>query len=228
MKRWLPLVALLLVLVLAWGLGLHRQLSWSALAANQAVLADFVARRAVLAAFAFVGTYIAAVALSFPGAVVLTLAGGLLFGTMLGAALAVLGATGGAVLVFLAARHALADMLAHKFGVLTAQIKPRLERNGFFYLLALRLIPVFPFWLVNLAPALAGMRLAPFALATFIGIIPATVVFASIGAGLGTVLEAGREPDLSLVLSPPVLLPLAGLAALALAPVAWRGWRRIP
>ena len=228
MKRWLPLLALLFVLVLAWRLDLHRQLSWPALAANQAALADFVARRAVLASLAFVGVYAAAVALSLPGAVVLTLAGGLLFGTVLGAALAVLGATGGAILVFLVARTALADMLARKFGALTAQMKPRLERDGFSYLLALRLIPLFPFWLVNLAPALAGMRLAPFALATFIGIIPATVVVASIGAGLGRVLAAGREPDLSLVFSPAVLLPLAALAALALAPVAWRRWRRAP
>ena len=228
MRRWLPLVALLLLLALAWGLGLHRQLSWPALAAHQVTLAEFVARRAMLAVVAFVGAYTAAVALSFPGAVALTLAGGLLFGTALGAALAVLGATGGAILVFLITRHALADLVARRCATLMAPIKPRLERDGFFYLLALRLIPVFPFWLVNLAAALAGMRLAPFALATFIGIIPITVVVASIGAGLGTVLAAGREPDLSLIFSPPVLLPLAGLAALALAPVAWRRWRGAP
>jgi uncharacterized membrane protein YdjX (TVP38/TMEM64 family) len=101
-----------------------------------------------------------------------------------------------------------------------------LERDGFNALLALRLIVVVPFWLANLAPALVGMRLAPFALATFIGIIPGTAVFASIGAGLGDILAAGNVPDLRAVASPSILLPLTGLALLSLLPIAWRRLRR--
>ena len=160
-----------------------------------------------------------------PGAGVLTIVGGLLFGPWKGAALAVLGATSGAVLLFLVVRRALSRPIAQRAGPLLARIRPGLERDGFNYLLALRLVPVVPFWIVNLAPALAGMRLLPFALATLIGIIPATLVFASIGSGIGGVLASGEPPDLSAVFYPPVLLPLIGLALLALLPVAWRHWR---
>ena len=209
-------------LLLIWLSGTHHYLSWRSLAANQAVLAAWVARNALLAPVVTVLIYAFTVALSVPGAVVLTLASGLLFGTVLGGAVAVMGATLGALLVFLAARTALADFLNRKFGTLIARMRPGLERDGFYYLLSIRLVPLFPFWLVNLAPALVGMRLVPYVLATFLGIIPPTIVFAAIGAGIGSVLEAGKEPDLSIILTPSVLLPRLGLAALSLVPVLWR------
>ena len=106
------------------------------------------------------------------------------------------------------------------------RIKPGLERDGFSYLLSLRLLPIFPFWLVNLAPALVGMRLAPFALATAIGIVPGVLFLVSIGAGLGDLLALGGAPDVSAVISWRFLASRFGLAALALTPVLWRRWRR--
>jgi uncharacterized membrane protein YdjX (TVP38/TMEM64 family) len=224
-KAMLPLLAILAVLLLALSLGWHRHLSWSALAAAQADLLAHVAARPLVSAATYVAAYAAAVAVSIPGAVVITVTGGLLFGTVAGTALAVTGATIGAVLLFLAARTAAGPLLAARAAPLLGRIRPGLERDGFAYLLAARLIPVLPFWLINLAPALVGMRLAPFALATFLGIIPGTVVFASIGAGLGHVLESGRTPDLGLILSPQVLLPFVALAALSLAPTLWRRWK---
>jgi uncharacterized membrane protein YdjX (TVP38/TMEM64 family) len=138
----------------------------------------------------------------------------------------VAGATLGAVLLFLAVRVALAPLLARRAPRLLARIRPGLERDGFSYLLAIRLIPAFPFWLVNLAPALVGMRLLPYAAATLLGVIPAAVVFASLGAGVGGVLAAGQRPDLGVILAPHILGPLIGLAALSLLPVLWRRWRR--
>jgi uncharacterized membrane protein YdjX (TVP38/TMEM64 family) len=224
-KPLLPLLAILAVLALALAQGWHRHLSWAALAAAQADLLAHVAARPLTSAAAYVAAYAAAVAVSIPGAVVITVTGGLLFGTVLGTVLAVTGATIGAVLVFLAARSAAGPLLAARAAPLLGRIRPGLERDGFAYLLAARLIPVLPFWLLNLAPALVGMRLAPFALATFLGIIPGTAVFASIGAGLGHVLEAGQTPDLSLILAPQVLLPILALAALSLAPTLWRRWK---
>lgn len=225
LKRFTPLALLVAVVIAAYGFGVQHQLSWSALAQHQAALHAFVAEHPIMSAAGYVAVYVVAVALSLPGAAILTVAGGLLFGIAAGAALAVAGATLGAVLVFLVARYALADLLAAKAAPLLARIRPGLERDGFSYLLALRLLPVFPFWLVNLAPALAGMRLGPFAAATLLGIIPGSVVFASIGAGVGDVLAHGGTPDLALVLSPRILLPLIGLAVLSLAPVGWRHWR---
>jgi uncharacterized membrane protein YdjX (TVP38/TMEM64 family) len=145
-----------------------------------------------------------------------------LFGTTMGGLLAIIGATCGAVVLFLVVRNLLGDVVAARAGRLIARIRPGLERDGFNYLLAIRLVPVVPFWLVNLAPALVGMRLGPYALATLIGIVPSTFVFASIGAGLAVVLASGGQPDLSEVLSLRVLLPLAALALLVLVPVILR------
>lgn len=223
-RAW-PLLLILTALAAAYALGLHRELTFESLAARQSQLRAWIEAHGVLAPVAYGLAYAAAVALSLPGAVVMTMAGGLLFGTILGATAAILGATTGAILVFLAARYALADWLAARFGGLVARIRPGLERDGFSYLVALRLLPLLPFWLVNLAPALVGMKLRTFALATGLGIIPGSFVFASVGAGIGGVLAEGQRPDLSIILRPSVLIPLLGLALLALAPVARRHWK---
>lgn len=221
-RRYLPLAAVLAAAIAVLATGLHRELSLDGLAARQAALAGLVAAQPLLTGGGYVLLYALVVALSLPGGAVMTLAGGLLFGAWLGSGLAIVAATIGAIGVFLAARSALAAPLARRAGPLLDRIRPGLERDGFWYLMTLRLLPIAPFWLVNLAPALAGMRLAPFALATLIGIIPGTAVFASIGAGIGGVLAAGGRPDLSVVLSPQILLPLLGLAALSLLPVLLR------
>ncbi len=225
LRRFWPLLIVVAAASLAYALGLQRILSLHFLGEQQQALRAHVGENPVLAAAAFLGIYVGTVALSLPGAVILTLAGGLLFGTVAGAALAVAGATSGAVLLFLAARSALGGWLAGRAGGLLDRIRPGLERDGFSYLLALRLLPVVPFWLVNLAAALVGMRLGSFVLGTLLGIIPATAVFASVGDGLGSVLEAGRDPDLSILLRPAVIGPLLALAILALLPVAWRHWK---
>ncbi|MBR0680023.1 TVP38/TMEM64 family protein [Roseomonas eburnea] len=222
LRRLWPLLLLAVLLAAAWASGATRLLSFEALAQHHATLAAWVAARPATAAAAYVLAYVLVVALSLPGGVVMTLAGGLLFGTWLGAALTVVGATLGACALFLAARSALAPLVAGRAARLVGRIRPGLERDGFFYLLTLRLIPVVPFWLVNLAPALVGMPFGAYAAATAIGIIPATAVFAGIGAGLGEVLAAGRRPDLGVILSPPILLPLLGLAALSLLGAWWR------
>ncbi|MBV1799059.1 TVP38/TMEM64 family protein [Siccirubricoccus sp. G192] len=221
-QRLWPIGLILAVLALAYALGLHRLLSFEALAAHRASLGGFVAAQPLAAALAYLAAYVAVVAFSLPGGAVMTLAGGFLFGPWLGAGLAVAGATIGACLLFLAARHALAEVLERRAGPLLGRVREELRRGGFWYLLSLRLLPVVPFWLVNLAPALAGMALSPYAAATFLGIIPATVVYAGIGAGLGQVFEAGGRPDLSVVFSPGILLPLLGLAALSLLGAWWR------
>ncbi|MBK1657841.1 TVP38/TMEM64 family protein [Paracraurococcus ruber] len=221
LRLW-PLGLILGVLALAYALGLQRYLSFDALAQHRSALAAQVAAHPVLAPLLFGLAYVAVVAFSLPGGAVMTLAAGFLFGPWLGAVVAVVGATLGACALFLAARYALAETLARKAGPRLAAVREALRREGFWYLLSLRLLPVVPFWFANLAPALAGMPLGPYALATLLGIIPATVVFAGIGAGLGQVLEAGGRPDLSVILSPGILLPLLGLAGLSLVGAWWR------
>jgi uncharacterized membrane protein YdjX (TVP38/TMEM64 family) len=222
LKHLLPLLLLLVGLGAVWAFGLAQHLSWPMLARHEAELRQLVADHPVAAPLLYGGLYALVVAFSLPEAAVVTVLGGLLFGTWLGGALAVLGSTLGAVILFLAVRYALLEVMERRFGKLLGRIRPRLERDGFSYLLAIRLVPVFPFWLVNLAAALCGMRVAPFLAATLIGVIPATLVFASIGASISSVLAAGGEPDLSAIFSLRVLGPLVALAALSLLPVVWR------
>ena len=222
--RILLLLALLVggVTVAVWA---GPRLGWEALARHQQAFQTFVAAHPVTSLFAYLAAYILTAALSLPQAVILTVAGGLLFGTWLGGTLTVIGATTGASILVLAARTALGDALARRGGRAANAVQEGLRRDGFSYLLALRLVPVVPFWAVNLAAAALGMRLAVFAPATALGIAPATFVFSSIGAGIGGVLAAGHTPDLSVLLTPRIILPLVGLAILSLLPVAWRHWR---
>ncbi len=215
------LLALGAIVVAAWHFGLGDALSWAGLARHQARLLALVAAHPVVAPLVYAALYAIWVALSIPEAALVTVAGGLLFGTILGGTMAVLGATAGAVLLFLVARSAFGETVRRRAGAFLDRLRPKLHRDGFSYLLALRLVPA-PFWLVNLAAALSGMRLLPYTAATLIGIIPATFVLAWIGAGVAGVLADGRAPDLGILFSVHVLGPLLALAALALLPVAWR------
>ena len=162
-----------------------------------------------------------------PGGLVLTVTAGFLFGTLGGGLTAVVGATLGAVAVFLIARTALGEPLRARAGPWLGRMEAGFRENALSYLLVLRLVPIFPFWLVNLVPAFLGVPLATYALGTFLGIMPATFVFASVGSGLGAVFDRGEEPDLGLVFEPRVLLPLLGLAVLALPyPPLYKRWRQ--
>lgn len=224
-RAW-PLVLLAAVLIGAWALGLPRLLAPGALGGWIRAGQALAAVHPFLAAVAYLALYAALVAASVPGGLPLSVAGGALFGPVLGTVLAVIGATTGAILLFLVARGTLGVALARRYGPLLARVRPRLERDGFSALLAMRLVPVVPFWLTNLAPALAGMRLLPYAAATLLGVVPATAVFVSTGAGLGDALANGALPSPSLLLRPGILLPLLALALLVLLPMAVRQVRR--
>ncbi len=226
LRRFWPLALLVVAIAIAWVAGLSQHISWAALARNQALLVTWVASHPVTAPLLYLLIYAAAVLLSLPESAVLTVAAGLLFGTLSGGILAVIGSSAGAIALFLAVRYHLANAIARRRGRFIDAVRMGLRRDGFSYLLAVRLVPAFPFWLVNLAAALSGMRLAPYAAATVLGVIPATFIYASIGTGLGDVLAAGARPDLSVIFSPRILGPLIGLAALALLPVLWRHRKR--
>jgi len=225
-RRWLPLAGLLGLGLAVYASGLHRALSLEALQRERAVLQELVAACPVLAPLAFILTYAAAAALSLPGAAFLTVVGGFLFGILLGSLWSVIGATIGAIGLFLIARSTLGAALRERAGPWLVRLEAGFRRDAFSYLLALRLVPLFPFWLINLVPALLQVPLATFAVATFIGIIPGSLVFASVGNGLNAVLARGGQPDLGLVLEPRILLPMLGLSVLALLPALYRRWRQ--
>lgn len=224
--RFLPLIVLAVAVAGVVASGLADQLNWAALGRHHVQLAAWIALHPVAAPAIYVAFYAAATAVSLPESAVLTVAGGLLFGTWLGGAMAVVGSTIGAIALFAAARSAFASVMEKRAGPRIARLRVALHRDGFFYLFAIRLVPLFPFWLVNLAAALAGMRLAPYVGATLLGIIPATLIYAAIGSGIGDVLAAGRRPDLTVIFSPSILGPLLGLAALSLLPIFLRRRKR--
>ena len=215
----LPLVVLCAGFAAFFALGWHRYISFESIRIHRGMLMDWVGRWGMMAALAYIGCYALMAAFSIPGGALATIVGGYLFGLWLGAAASVIGATLGAIAVFLAARTALGDVLRAKAGPALRRMEDGFRRNAFSYLLVLRLVPIFPFWLVNLVPAFCGVPLRTYTLATFLGIIPGGFVFASVGAGLGELLDRGEKPDLKIIFQWHILLPILGLALLALLPV---------
>lgn len=219
-------ILLILVAAVAGAVFLRDQLNFAALAENRQALLAFRDANLVLASVGFVAAYIIIVALSLPGATIVTLTGGFLFGLFPGTLYNVVGATVGAMGIFLAARAGFgAAMAARMTSGAPARVKMALQQNQWSALLIMRLVPVLPFFLANLIPAFVGIRLAPFTLTTLVGIVPGTLVFTSIGAGLGEVFARGETPDLGVIFTPPVLLPFLGLAALAALPVLLKSLR---
>ncbi len=228
--RFAPIVIIAGLLALAVAFRVHERISLAALRENRAALEAFVAAHLVLALGAYMLAYALVVAISLPGALFLTLAGGYLFGTWLGGGATVIAATIGATAIFIAARTAFGDALRARAEGWLGRFESGFRKNAFNYLLALRLFPGAPFFVVNLAPAFLGVSLRDYFLATLIGIVPGTLVYASVGDGLRAAFDAGQAGDpaaagRALLFSPSVIGPIIGLAALALAPVIVRALR---
>lgn len=226
--RLAPVAVIAMGFAAVFAFDLDRFLGLEALKQNREALIAWRADNGVLAAVLFVVAYAAVVALSLPGAVWMTIAGGFLFGTVPATIYVVIAATAGAAAIFLAARYAFRDLLHAKAGAAIRKMEAGFGENALSYLLFLRLVPIFPFWLVNLVPAFLGVSLRTFVLGTFFGIIPGSTVYTLVGNGLGAVLDAGRKPDLGLIFAPEILAPVVGLAVLALVPVAYKRLRRKP
>ena len=197
---------------------------WLRLANNYQAITGWIATNLFLASLGFFAMYTIAVAFSLPGALFLTLTAGALFGWLAGV-IVVTAATSGALIVFLAARGALADLLTRSSSTFVSRLKAGFDRSPFFWLLALRLMPVAPFWVVNIIPAVLGMRAVPYTLATMFGIIPGSLVFVYTGIGFSEILAQGRAPDVSNLTDHRILGPILALSLLALIPAIVRSWR---
>lgn len=227
-KRIAPVLVIITLAISFFAFGLDNYVSLETLAEHRNALSRFVDEHFLVSALAFMAFYAVFVAVSVPGAAVLTVAGGFLFGTILGGTLTIIGATIGATGIFLIARTAIGDVLKRHTQGMLSKMADGFRKDAFNYLLALRLMPVFPFFVVNVAPAFLGIQIRTFILATLIGIAPATYVFASVGAGLGSVIARGDEISLANVMTPQIITALVGIALLALLPVGvkrWRQWR---
>lgn len=239
-KRWAPLIVIVGLMLLGFAMGWHKYLSLSELIRQRTMLQAYVTDNIGMALGTYVLIYVAATAMSLPGAVILTIAGGFLFGAAFGAATTVFAATIGATLIFCAARTALAETLRRKAGPLMAKLADGFRENALSYLLFLRLVPAFPFWLVNIASALFDVKLRVFVIGTFIGIIPGTIAFAFVGAGLGSLIEAQEVAnpgcadagtcaiDPMALATPELLGAFAALGIIAILPVLVKKLRRKP
>jgi len=245
-KRLWPLLLLLAVGGFIIAMGWHRYLTLEHLAGNRETLRVLIQGHLLLALVAFVALYAMAVALSLPGGAVLTIAGGFLFGWVLGGVASVIGATLGAIVVFVIAKTALSDVLAARAGPWLSRFRDGFHQDAFSYLLFLRLVPIFPFWLVNLAPGLLGVSFTTYVVTTFLGIIPGTFAFALAGNGLDSVIEAQQSAhqsclakvgegaqescpqglDPSALLTPELIAGLVALGLVSLIPVAVKWFRR--
>ena len=227
LMRKLPLIIILCVAAIG-AFTLKDYLNFQTLADNREALLGFRDANYALTVLAFVGFYAAIVGFSLPGAAVMTLTGGFLFATFPGALFNVIGATLGAIAIFLAARWGLGERLAAKMDTgdgLIKKIKAGIDDNQWSMLFLIRLVPAVPFFVANLVPALVGVPLSRYAISTFLGIIPGAVVYTSVGAGLGEVFDRGETPNLGIIFEPAILLPILGLCALAALPMVLKAVR---
>lgn len=246
LKRWGPIAVLGALMALAFSMGWHQYLSFKTIGLNYEALKAFIAENLAVAVLAYVALYIAVIALSLPGGLVMTLAGGLLFGWLTGAVATVVGATIGATIVFLIAKTSFGEPLVARAGPWVGKLRQGFQENALSYLLFLRLVPAFPFFVVNLAPALLGVPLKTYVVGTFLGIIPGTTAFSVLGAGLGSAVESQNAIynacvaqhgsnaasactytiDTKSLVTPELLAAFALLGVVALIPVALKRWSK--
>jgi len=244
-RRWAPLIALAALMALVFAMGWHKLLSFETIGRNYESMREFISSNLVAALAIYIALYVVVVALSLPGALVMTLSGGLLFGWEIGAPATVVAATLGATILFLVAKTSLGVALAAKAGPWLARLSDGFRENALSYMLFLRLVPVFPFFIVNLAPALLGVPLRTFVIGTFLGIIPGTLAFSFAGSGLGSVVEAqnavhaacvarqASEPNLecpytidtSNLVTRELVIAFVLIGVVALIPVFAKRWR---
>ena len=227
MTRYLPLILIALGAVAGWYF-LSDYLSFEALRDNREALLAFRDANYPALVAAYIALYVLIVAFSLPGATVATLAGGFLFGLFPGAFYVVGSATMGAIVIFLAAKWGLGVSLSARMDAssgMVKRIKQGIAENELSMLFLIRLVPVVPFFVANLLPALVGVGLGRYAFTTFFGIMPGSVVYTWVGAGLGEVFAMGETPNLSIIFEPMVLGPILGLCALALLPIIIKALR---
>ncbi len=225
-RPWLILGALAAAFAMFFAFDLHQVLTFERLAAERERLSGWVNTYPLLATAGLGLIYATATLLSLPVGAMLTLTIGFLLGTVWASAVVAVGATAGATGLFLLARSTFGERWRGPVDRVLHRLDTGFRDNAFQYLLILRLIPVMPFWLLNIVPAFVGISLRQYVIATFFGILPGTLVYCSVGAGLGSVFARGEVPGLEVLRDPALMLPLAGLALLATLPLIYKKIRR--
>lgn len=225
-KRYLLLIVIIALMIAAYSTGITHLLSFQTLKAHHHNLQAFVNHHFVASLFFFTLIYFVATSLSLPGAAILTICGGLLIPVPWSTICVIIGATAGAIVIFIAAKTALGDILKTRSLKILKKMEKGFQENAVFYLLFLRLVPLFPFWVVNLAPAFFGVQLKHYVWTTFIGIIPGCYIYTQAGAGLADIFNSGETFTIENVLNQKMRIALILLAAFTLIPIIYRRIKR--
>jgi len=224
--KYLPIFIIFLGMAFIYFSGVYHYLSLDFLRMYHKSLKTFVEMHPVAVPIAFCLFYIISTGLSVPGAVFLTLLGGYLFPQPFSTIYVVLSATCGATIIFLAARTALKDILKKKAGPFLQKMEKGFQENAVSYLLFLRFVPLFPFWLVNIAPAFFGVSLITFVWTTLVGIFPGSLIFTLAGGGLDKILENNEPFSISTIFNIQIKFALVLLGIIALVPIIWKKFRK--
>ncbi len=223
---WVPLAILVLGFFLFFYFHLYRYITLENIKNNRHLLVRWTHENYTLAAISYFIIYTLIIAISIPGALVFTIAAGFLFGTLWGTIFVLLSETVGSALLFFAIQISLSSWFEKKAGKWIKKMEINFQKNAFNYIITLRLIPIIPFWAVNIAAALVGVELTTFMIATFIGIIPLTIIYVSLGQSLGLMFDTQQTPDLTIVFQPHILLPLLGLTLLSVMPAIYHYFQK--
>ena len=223
------IIALACIITVFFVMDFDRYLSFEVLRNNRERMVGWYHHHYLMTVVLFILTYTLVVALSLPGAIWMTFAGGFIFGTLQATIYVVFSATLGAFIVFVLAKFCLLDFFKAKTGKAIKIMEAGFKSNALSYLLFLRLVPVFPFWLVNLVPAFLGVPVRTFIIGTALGIIPGTAVFCSVGSGLGVILDGDDMLDpLEILFRPEIIGPIIGLVILSLIPIIYKKFKNTP
>jgi uncharacterized membrane protein YdjX (TVP38/TMEM64 family) len=225
-KRLLPIGVIVLMMMIVFATGWYKALSFDALRLKHQALTHFVQLHPYSTPLIFIAVYILATALSVPGGIFLSLIGGFLFLQPWSTLYVVIGATTGAMCIFLAARTALGDAIFKKAGSRLDKMKEGFKENAASYLLFLRFVPLFPFWLVNLAAAFFHVKLTTFLWTTAVGILPGVFVFTQAGRGLGAIFETNEPFSVKAVFNIQVVIALVALGIFSLVPILIKKWKK--
>lgn len=221
-KKWIPICFLIIFITLFYIFNLEKYFSFSFLQQEHHLLKNIITEHFFLSLLIFGVIYIIVAATSLPIAAFLTILGGFLFGPLVSLIVIDISATIGATLLFLTVKTTFSDLFRKKATPWIKKMEMGFHKHAFSYLLFLRLVPLFPFWVVTIVAGLLDTRLKLFFLATLIGIIPGTLVYSLVGSGLGVLLEQGKAPDIYIIFSPEIFWPLFGLAILSLIPILYK------
>ncbi|MEM6308027.1 MAG: TVP38/TMEM64 family protein [Pseudomonadota bacterium] len=227
LTRLIPIAVIALVAVIGL-IFLKDYLNFETLAAHQEALLAFRDQNYAVMLILFVAIYAVVIAFALPGAALASITGGFLFALFPGTVINMFAATLGATATFMAARYGFGSAAEEKLNTsqgVMGKIKRGIDENQWETILLVRLLPIFPFPLVNIALSACGVPLWRYVIGTFVGILPGAVVYTWIGAGLSEVFARGETPDLGIIFEPYILGPILGLCALAILPIAIKAIR---